>query len=132
MYYRKIATGMIEATYEHYKELLANKDNKSYELPLDEFLEAYDIAVWNDMDNNTKCSAIEYVYNKRNEIELDSNCSEAWVQATVYFLINEFACDMGATDISLFFGDMDFEMEEINDDEIKKIFGICSNFNDKF
>lgn len=132
MYYRKIATGMIEATYEYYKELLANKDNKSYGLTLDEFLDSYDIAVWNDMDNNTKCAAIEYVYKKRNEIQLNSGCSEAWVQATAYFLINNFACDMDATDISLFFEDMDFEMEEINDDEIKKIFGICSNFNNKF
>ena len=132
MEYRKIATGMIEATYEYYKELLANQDNEGYGLTLDEFLEGYDIAVWNDMDNNTRCAAIEYVYKKRNEIELNSGCAEAWVQATAYFLINNFACDMGATDISLFFDDMDFEMEEINDDEIKEIFGICSNFNDKF
>ena len=74
----------------------------------------------------------QMIYNKRNEIELNSGCAEGWVQATVYFLINNFTCDMGATDISLFFDDMDFEMQEINDDEIKKIFGICSNFNDKF
>jgi hypothetical protein len=132
MEYRKIATGMIEATYEYYKEISVNEDKEGYGLTLDEFLESYYIAVWNDMDNNTKCAAIEYVYNKRNEIELHSGYAEAWVQATAYFLINNFTCDMGATDISLFFDDMDFEMQEINDDEIKKIFGICSNFNDKF
>ena len=90
MEYRKIATGMIEATYEYYKEISVNEDKEGYGLTLDEFLESYDIAVWNDMDNNTKSAAIEYVYNKRNEIELHSGYAEAWVQATAYFLINNF------------------------------------------
>ena len=130
MQYRKIATGMIEATYENYVQwredgVLAEELNK------------YEIPVWNEMNDSTKCSAIEYVYLNRDTIELHSGLVESWVQATAYFMIYDFAAIMahdGQPEIEVFFDDMDFMMDEdtLEDEDVQKYLGISPDFGGKF
>ena len=130
MYYRKIATGMIEATYDSYRDW-KNNNELSYEL------NKYDIPVWSNMDDNTKCAAIEYVYKKRNEIELHSEIVESWVQATAYFMLYDFAKIMVPNDepeLEMFFDDLDFTMEDdiLQNRYIQEQMGIGSNFTEGF
>jgi len=130
MYYRKIATGMIEATYDCYKDW-KNHDELSYEL------NKYDIPVWSNMDDNTKCAAIEYVYKKRKEIELHSDIVESWVQATAYFMLYDFAKMITPDtrpELEMFFDDLDFMMEDdiLQNRYIQEQMGIGSNFTEGF
>jgi len=130
MYYRKIATAMIEATYDSYRDW-KNNNELSYEL------NKYDIPVWSNMDDNTKCAAIEYVYKKRNEIELHSEIVESWVQATAYFMLYDFAKIMVPNDepeLEMFFDDLDFTMEDdiLQNRYIQEQMGIGSNFTEGF
>lgn len=130
MQYRKIATGMIEATYENYVQW--REDGV-----LDEELNKYEIPVWNEMNDSTKCSAIEYVYLNRDTIELHSGLVESWVQATAYFMIYDFAAIMahdGNPEIEVFFDDLDFMMDEdtLEDEDVQKYLGISPDFGGKF
>lgn len=127
---RKIATGMIEATYENYVQW--REDGV-----LDEELNKYEIPVWNEMNDSTKCSAIEYVYLNRDTIELHSGLVESWVQATAYFMIYDFAAIMahdGNPEIEVFFDDLDFMMDEdtLEDEDVQKYLGISPDFGGKF
>ena len=132
MYYRKIATGMIESTYENYKDW--RKYNElSYEL------NKYnsDIPVWRDMSNNTKCAAIEYVYNNRDTIELHSDMVQAWAQATAYFMLYDFAKMMiynGEPELEIFFDDLDFMIDEdtLTDSDVQEQLGISTDFTENF
>ena len=127
---RKIATGMIEATYENYVQwredgVLAEELNK------------YEIPVWNEMNDSTKCSAIEYVYLNKDAIELHSGLVESWVQATAYFMIYDFAAIMahdGQPEIEIFFDDLDFMMDQdtLEDEDVQKYLGISPDFGGKF
>ena len=134
MQYRKIAEGMIEATYDMYKDWRKDSDQRLFEE-----LNHCDIPVWNNMDDNTKCAAIEYVYNKREEIELHSDCVEAWVQATAYFMLYKFAelisppWGMGP-ELEIFFDDLDFTMDSdiLNNETVQEQMGICANFTEGF
>lgn len=133
MNHRAIAVGMIEDTYDAYK----NYWLKSDAVELMEELNKFDIPVWNDMKTNIKCSAIEYVYKNRNEIELHSDFVESWVQATAYFMIMNFAsmmCMDGQPEIEMFFDDLDFMMDEdiLTDIDVQEQMGIGKNFTDKF
>ena len=128
---RNIAVGMIEETYESYKSDWVDSPDLSEEL------NKFDIPVWNSMNDNTKCAAIEYVYKNRHTIELHSGCVEAWTQATAYFMILNFVsmlCHNGTPDIEVFFDDLDFMMDEdiLNDDEVQKLMGIGEYFTEKF
>ena len=128
---RPIAVGMIEETYGMYKNDWVSTPDLSDEL------NKFDIPVWNSMSDNTKCSAIEYVYKNRQTIELHSGCVEAWAQATAYFMILNFVsmlCQNGTPDIEVFFDDLDFMMDEdiLNDDEVQKLMGIDESFTEKF
>jgi hypothetical protein len=130
MQYRKIATGMIEATYENYSQWLEDG-------VLAEELNKYEIPVWNEMNDSTKCSAIEYVYLNRDTIELHSGLVESWVQATAYFMIYDFATILahdGNPEIEIFFDDMDFMMDEdtLNDEDVQEQLGISPDFGGKF
>jgi hypothetical protein len=132
MQYRKITTGMIEAAYENYKDW-KNNDELSYEL--NKF--NLDIPVWRDMSDNTKCAAIEYVYNNRDTIELHSGCVQSWVQATAYFMLSDFASIMiygGKPELEIFFDDMDFMMEEdiLTDSDVMEQMGISTDFTGGF
>jgi len=132
MQYRKITTGMIEAAYENYKDW-KNNDELSYEL--NKF--NLDIPVWRDMSDNTKCAAIEYVYNNRDTIELHSGCVQSWVQATAYFMLSDFASVMiygGKPELEIFFDDMDFMMEEdiLTDSDVMEQMGISTDFTGGF
>ena len=130
MNYRKIATGMIESTYDCYK-VWKDDDHLSYEL------NKYDIPVWSKMDDGVKCAAIEYVYKNRNEIELHSDIVESWVQATAYFMLYEFSQWIfpdSHPELEMFFDDLDFMMEEdiLQDSDVQKYMGIGSNFTEEF
>jgi hypothetical protein len=130
MNYRKIATGMIEATYDCYK-VWKDDDHLSYEL------NKYDIPVWSKMDDGVKCAAIEYVYKNRKEIELHSDIVESWVQATAYFMLYEFSQWIfpdAHPELEMFFDDLDFMMEEdiLQDSDVQKYMGIGSNFTEEF
>jgi len=130
MEYRKIATGMIEATYENYVQW--REDGV-----LNEELNKYEIPVWNEMNDSKKCSAIEYVYLNRDTIELHSGLVESWVQATAYFMIYDFATIMahdGNPEIEIFFDDMDFMMDEdtLEDEDVQEQLGISPDFGGKF
>jgi hypothetical protein len=134
MNYRKIATGMIEATYDNYKDWKKNED-----FDLIEELNAHndDIPVWRDMSDNTKCAAIEYVYKNRKTIELHSGSVESWVQATAYFMLYSCATCMihdGEPSLEMFFDDMDFMMDEdiLEDSDVQEALGISSDFTGKF
>jgi hypothetical protein len=132
MEYRKIATGMIEATYEEYKLYCYPQD-----VPLTDWLNKYNIPVWNNMDDNTKQAAIEYVFNNRDTIELHSGMVESWVQATAYFMIMNFAscmCMDGEPEIEIFFDDLDFMIDEdvLTDIDVQEQMGISKNFTDSF
>ena len=132
MYYRKITTGMIESTYENYKDW-AKHDELSYEL--NKYNEH--IPVWRDMSDNTKCSAMEYVYSKRDELELHSGCVESWVQATAYFMLYDFAkmiTQDARPELEMFFDDLDFMMEDdiLQNRYIQEQMGIGSNFTEGF
>ena len=123
--YRKIAEGMIEFTYGEYKHWEKGDD------PFD----LYDyLPVWKDMDYNTKCSAIEYVYKNREEIELHSQCVESWVQATAYFMIDHAMSIIGDIGPELFFDDMDFTMDSdiLSDSNVQEQMGISTDFTEKF
>lgn len=126
MEYRKIATGMIEATYEAFKEwenptytatVFDNDSDLEYELN-----KHGDIPVWSKMDIDSKCAAIEYVYKNRDTLELHSNCVSSMVQATAYFMIYDFVTNIihsedetGIPEIEMFFDDLDFmSYEEYN------------------
>ncbi len=132
MQYRKIATSIIEATYENYKYW--KRDNElSYEL--NKYNEQ--IPVWCDMDDNTKCSAIEYVYLNRDTIELHSGLVESWVQATAYFLLYDFVIllsNRGKPELEMFFDDLDFMMDEdvLDDEDVQEQLGISPDFGGKF
>ena len=134
MQHRKIAEGMIEATYDMYKDWRKDSDERLSE-QLNKYNEA--IPVWREMDDNTKCAAIEYVYNKREEIELHSDCVESWVQATAYFMLYQFTswtiCE-GEPDLEIFFDDLDFTMDAdiLNNETVQEQMGICSNFTEGF
>lgn len=128
---RNIAEALIEYTYNQYKNDW-QEDNAI--LPISEELNTMSLGtVWAEMDDNTKCSAIEYVYKNRKEIELHSGCVEAWVQATAYFMIQ-----YGLSDIEMispeefFFDDTDFMIEDELSDDVKERFGVLPNFNDQF
>lgn len=132
MYYRKIATGMIESTYENYKDWKNNGELKTE-------LNAHndDIPVWCDMSDNTKCAAIEYVYSNRNTLELHSGSVEAWVQATAYFMLYSFASMMinnGQPELEMFFDDLDFMMDEdiLEDSDVQTMLGISPDFTENF
>lgn len=132
MQYRKIATGMIESTYEDYKSTCANNSEELYD-----WLNDRDIPVWSDSDDNFKRAAIEYVYMNRNTIELHSGCVASWVQATAYFMIMKFAsyiCMNEEPEIELFFDDMDFMMDEdvLNDSNVQEQMGIAEDFTEEF
>jgi hypothetical protein len=134
MNYRKIATGMIEATYDNYKDWKKNED-----FDLIEELNAHndDIPVWCEMNDNTKCAAIEYVYKNRKTIELHSGCVEAWVQATAYFMLYSCATMMiedGQPSLEMFFDDMDFMMDEdiLEDGDVQAMLGISPDFTENF
>lgn len=120
---------MIEATYDSYTYW--NDNELSYHL------NKYDIPVWSNMDDNTKCAAIEYVYKKRNEIELHSGIVESWVQATAYFMLYNFTemiTPYDRPELEMFFDDLDFMMEEdvLQDSDVQKYMGIDSNFTEEF
>jgi hypothetical protein len=126
-----IAVGMIEETYESYKSDWVSRSDLSEEL------NKFDIPVWNSMNDNTKCAAIEYVYKNRHTIELHSGCVEAWTQAAAYFMILNFVsmlCHNGTPDIEVFFDDLDFMMDEdtLNDEEVQQLMGIGESFTEKF
>lgn len=132
MYYRKVATGMIESTYENYKDW---KNNGELKTELNLYND--DIPVWCEMSDNTKCAAIEYVYNNRETIELHSDCVDAWVQATAYFMLYSFAkmmCHDGEPDLEMFFEDMDFMMDEdiLEDGDVQAMMGISPDFTENF
>jgi hypothetical protein len=122
MQYRKIATGMIEATYEVFKDW----SSPEYQTEEDEDGLVYElnkhgkIPVWSSMDTASKCAAIEYVYANRDDIELHSGCVSLMVQAAAFFMIYEFVSlmtfDVSAKqrrniDIEVFFDDLDFMFE---------------------
>ncbi len=128
---RKIAVGMIEETYDAYRNdwMTQSSGELSYEL------NKFDIPVWNNMSDNTKRSCIEYVYNNRNTIELHSGLCSSWTQATAYFMIFNFAslmCDN--PDIEIFFDDLDFMMDSdtLTDEDVQEQMGISSDFTEKF
>ena len=130
MNYRKIATGMIEATYDSY-EYWKDNDELSYEL------NKYDIPVWSKMDDGVKCAAIEYVYQKRNEIELHSDIVDSWVEATAYFMLYDFAKMItpdARPELEMFFDDLDFMMEDdiLQNRYVQEQMGIGSNFTEGF
>ena len=130
MHCRKIATGMIEATYDSY-EYWKDNDELSYEL------NKYDIPVWSNMDDGVKCAAIEYVYKNRNEIELHSNIVDSWVQATAYFMLYDFAkiiAPDARPELEMFFDDLDFMIEDdiLQNRYIQEQMGIGSNFTEGF
>lgn len=132
MQYRKIATGMIESAYDMYKDW---KDNDELSYELNKYNDH--IPVWCDMENNTKCAAIEYVYNNRDTIELHSGMVQSWVQATAYFLMYNFAEIMlfdGIPELEVFFDDMDFMMDEdvLTDDDVREQMGINADFTGGF
>ena len=116
MEYRKIATGMIEATYEAFemwKKLPYKTEDEGLEYELNKHDGA--IPVWFKMNTDSKCAAIEYVYKNRNTIELHSGCVSSMVQATAYFMIYDFVThivysedDTGIPEIEVFFDDLDF------------------------
>lgn len=120
MEYRKIATGMIEATYESFKEweyftsllgdLADDDDGLDYE-----FNKHGDIPIWSLMSTDSKCAAIEYVYKNRDTIELHSECVSNMVQATAYFMLHDFATSLihsqdnsSSPEVAIFFDDLDF------------------------
>ena len=128
---RKITVGMIEETYDAYRNdwMTQSKGELSYEL------NKFDIPVWNNMSDNTKQSCIEYVYNNRDTIELHSGLCASWVQATAYFMIFDFASLMGENpEIEMFFDDLDFMMDSdtLTDENVQEQMGIPSNFTEKF
>ena len=129
MQYRTIAVSMIEDTYDTYK------NNWSVDGSLYTELNKFDIPVWNDMSSDTKRAAIEYVYQNRNTIELHSDMVESWVQATVYFMIMNFAVVFGDDpEIEVFFDDLDFMMDEdvLTDSDVQEQMGISKDFTNKF
>lgn len=131
---RAIAVGMIEDTYATYKNSWL-KELVEDGFLLDDELNKFDIPVWRDMDTNTKCSAMEYVYNNRYTLELHSGCVDAWVQATAYFMILNFASILSEdADIEIFFDDMDFMMSEdiLTDTDVQEQLGIDRDFTNKF
>ena len=128
---RKIAVGMIEETYDAYRNdwMVQSNGELSYEL------NKFDIPVWNNMSDNTKRSCIEYVYNNRDTIELHSGLCSSWTQATAYFMIFNFAslmCDN--PDIEIFFDDLDFMMDSdtLTDGDVQEQMGISLDFTEKF
>ena len=128
---RKITVGMIEETYDAYRNdwMTQSKGELSYEL------NKFDIPVWNNMSDNTKRSCIEYVYNNRDTIELHSGLCASWVQATAYFMIFDFASLMGENpEIEMFFDDLDFMMDSdtLTDENVQEQMGIPSDFTEKF
>lgn len=131
MQIRKVAVGMIEETYDAYRNswMTQSTGELSYEL------NKFDIPVWNNMNDNTKQSCIEYVYNNRDTIELHSGLCASWVQATAYFMIFDFASLMGEDpDIEIFFDDLDFMMDSdtLTDENVQEQMGIPSDFTEKF
>jgi hypothetical protein len=132
MNYRKIATGMIEATYKDYKDW-----KKNNELSVELNAHNDNIPVWCEMNDNTKCAAIEYVFSNRDTIELHSGCVEAWVQATAYFLLYDFVIllsNRGKPELEMFFDDLDFMMDEdtLDDEDVQEQLGISPDFGGKF
>ena len=128
---RKIAVGMIEETYDAYRNdwMTQSSGELSYEL------NKFDIPVWNNMSDNTKRSCIEYVYSNRDTIELHSGLCASWVQATAYFMIFDFASLMGENpEIEMFFDDLDFMMDRdtLTDENVQEQMGIPSDFTEKF
>ena len=128
---RKIAVGMIEETYDAYRNdwMTQSSGELSYEL------NKFDIPVWNNMSDNTKQSCIEYVYNNRDTIELHSGLCASWVQATAYFMIFDFASLVGENpEIEMFFDDLDFMMDSdtLTDENVQEQMGIPSDFTEKF
>lgn len=134
MQYRSIAVGMIEDTYHTYKNSWV-KELVEDGFLLDDELNKFDIPVWNNMNTNTKCSAMEYVYNNRHTLELHSGCVESWVQATAYFMILNFASLISEdADIEIFFDDMDFmiDTDDLQDRDVQEQMGIGTDFTNKF
>ena len=131
MNYRPIAECMIENTYELYQYW---KDNNKLSYELNKY--NYDIPVWRDMDDNTKCAAIEYVYKNRNTIELHSDIVQAWVQATAYFMLYDFVSLLtnGRPELEIFFDDLDFMIDEgiLTNPEIQEQMGISADFTEDF
>jgi len=128
---RKIAVGMIEETYDIYKNAWSIDGGLYTEL------NKFDIPVWNNMDSDTKRAAIEYVYQNRDTIELHSGCVEAWVQATAYFMIMNFVSLIAPDcepEIEMFFDDLDFMMDEdvLTDSDVQEQMGIDKDFTNKF
>lgn len=131
MNYRPIVECMIENTYELYQYW---KDNNKLSYELNKY--NYDIPVWRDMDDNTKCAAIEYVYKNRNTIELHSDIVQAWVQATAYFMLYDFVSLLtnGRPELEMFFDDLDFMIDEdiLTNPEIQEQMGISADFTESF
>lgn len=131
MNYRPIAECMIENTYELYQYW---KDNNKLSYELNKY--NYDIPVWRDMDDNTKCAAIEYVYKNRHTIELHSDIVQAWVQATAYFMLYDFVSLLtnGRPELEMFFDDLDFMIDEdiLTNPEIQEQMGISADFTEDF
>lgn len=132
MNYRKVATAMIEYTYGDYIDW-KNRNQLSYEL------NKYNkvIPVWRDMNDNTKCAAIEYVHSNRDAIELHSGIVPSWVQATTYFMLYEFALQMiydGEPELEMFFDDLDFMIDEdkLTDSDVQEQLGISTDFTENF
>lgn len=133
---RPLVENMIADSYETYKVWAEDG------IGMDDFLNRYNnrIPVWRDMDDNTKQSAIEYVYTNRGEIELHSGCVEAWVQATAYFLLWEFFAskimpyENQHIELEMFFDDLDFMMDDdiLDDSDVQEYLGIDPNFTEKF
>lgn len=131
MRYRSIAVGMIEDTYETYKNTWSVDGSLYTEL------NKFDIPVWNNMNSDTKRAAIEYVYQNRHTIELHSGEVESWVQATAYFMIMNFVSALvydGEPEIEIFFDDLDFMMDEedLTDSDVQEQMGIDKDFTNKF
>ena len=134
---RDIASGMIKQAYDLYKNGWV-EDVATYNLS--EELNRYDIPVWNDMSDNTKRAAIEYVYKNVDTIELHSDCVESWVQATAYFMLMVFAnfispqASQYDIELEMFFDDLDFMMEydTLTDRDVQKQLGISKDFTNNF
>lgn len=143
MQYRKLVEQILIASYKSYTYV---RDNHPEEMS--DYLTRHDshIPVWCDIDDATKQAAIVYVYKKRKKIELHSDCVQAWVQATAYFLIYDWFysfADGGADyanesvgdefEIDRFFDDLDFmSVENLDNAAVRAVLGISDDFTGSF
>jgi len=135
MQLRKIAVGIIENVYGQYKDW--QKYTEQFDLKQELNDCDHSIPVWDSMDDNTKCAAIEYVYLNRDKIELNSSCVEAWVQAAAYYMFYKFFDSIiidGEPMLDVFFDDMDFELDKelLKNPDFKHTFGVQDDYTDPF